>query len=431
MNLSFARGAVPLFSRAIVDQVVLSGANFIVGFVLIRFATDHDYGLFVLVQSALVLLVMMHNAYLIGPLSVLTPRLPEAERWPMLGSVKRQQRRLLRLVAPPLLVFPLVGYLTGLLSGLLAVVIAVGIIAGWAALRREFLRSVLLICSRPDRLLRADVVYVVCLLAGVGMAVSSGSQVVVGATFALVIAAWAGAAAAHRALAVDLGWREGGPVSIWPDIRRLGFWSLTGSTIYWFLGQSYSYILATRLDLTAVADVNATRLLLMPAIVMTIGLASLLGPTSATWYAEIGASRLVQRLLKFLLAVGILEAAYFAVVWMGRNWLLSTVLHRHIPDSDRLLLLWSGVAIIALVRDVLQCALIAMGHLKSLAWQVGISAAIAVVIMWYGIAWWGAAAVLIGQIVGELVNLAGIGLLLRKHVRSGAPQVLSSSVDCP
>jgi hypothetical protein len=46
-----------------------------------------------------------------------------------------------------------------------------------------------------------------------------------------------------------------------------------------------------------------------------------------------------------------------------------------------------------------------------------VSAAIAVVLMWYGLGWWGPPGVLIGMIVGELINLAGIILLLRSCMR--------------
>jgi hypothetical protein len=46
-----------------------------------------------------------------------------------------------------------------------------------------------------------------------------------------------------------------------------------------------------------------------------------------------------------------------------------------------------------------------------------VSAAVAVLLMWYGVGWWGAPAVLIGQIVGELINLAGIIFLLRRSMR--------------
>jgi O-antigen/teichoic acid export membrane protein len=417
MSRSFGRGAIPLFSAAIVDQVVLSGTNFVVGLLLIRYATDHDYALYVLVQSALLLVVTVHSSWLTGPLAILTPRLSPEERWSTIGSVKHAQRRFLGVLAVPLLLVPLLGYLTGLFSGLLAAVIAIGVLAGWASLRREYLRSVLLMYSRAHSLLGADSVYAVSLLVGVVLALLFGKPVVIGATLALVIASLAGAAAGHRALAITHGWKEEGVVTIWPGIRRLGFWSLLGASTYWFLGQSFNYVLASRIDLKAVADINAARLLLMPAIVLTAGVASLLTPSAATWYAEIGLQRLVRRLLMFLLAVGFLEVTYFACVWTSRDWLFVDVLHKNIQDRDHLLILWAGLAIIALFRDVLQCALIAMGRLKSLAWQVGISTAVALPLMWFGVAWWGVAAALIGQIVGEMINLAGIIYVLRKSMR--------------
>lgn len=417
MNLKFGRGALPLFSAAIVDQVVLSGANFLVGILLIRYATDHDYALYVLVLSGLLLASTLHNSWLTGPLAILTPRLGPDERWRTIGSVKQIQRRFLRLIALALLLWPLLGYFTGLLSGLLAVVIAIGILAGWASLRREYLRGVLLMYSRTQALLGADSVFAVSLLLGVLLALLLIKPVIIGATIALVIAAWAGAAAGHRSLAITPGWKEPGEVTIWPGIRSLGFWSLIGASTYWFLGQSFNYVLAARLDLKAVADINAARLLLMPALVLTAGVSSLLTPSAATWYAEIGLQGLVRRLLKFLLLVGILELGYFACVWSSRNWLFVDVLHKAIQDRERLLLLWAALALVALFRDVLQCALIATGQLKSLAWQVGISTAVAMPLMWFGVAWWGVAAALIGQIVGELINLAGIVWTLRKTMQ--------------
>ena len=199
-------------------------------------------------------------------------------------------------------------------SSSLAAVSALGFVAAWMAMRREFLRNVLLIYSRPNTLLSVDIVYALCLLAGVAAMIFIGKQVVIGATGALAVASWASSFAAHRYLARDPGWREECTVSIWRDIRRLGFWAVLGSTIWWFLGQSYSYMLATRLDLTAVANVNVARLLVAPMFVLTIGVGSLLAPTAATWYAEVGIRALTRRLLLFLLVVGLLEMAYFSIV---------------------------------------------------------------------------------------------------------------------
>jgi O-antigen/teichoic acid export membrane protein len=420
MNASLGRRVLP-YGFAVFDQVVLSLTNFLVGFMLIRYASDHDYALYVLVQSTLLLVVSVHNSYLTGPVAVLTPKMADEERWQTIGSVKRVQRRVLRTVAVPLVLLPLLGYMLGILDGLLASVMAAGIFAVWAGLRREYLRSVLMMYFRPHTLLSADAFYAVTLLVGVSAAIFIGKDIVVGATCALVIAGWVGAAAAHRSLAENSsGWHESSTVTIWPQIHSLGFWSLVGAAIWWVLGQSYSYFLATRLDLTAVADVNATRLLLMPAIAFAIGVGSLLTPTAAKWYTQIGIHRLVRRLLMFLLAVGLLEITYFFVIWLGRDWLVIGILHKHIHDLDRLLILWSAVALVGLCRDVLQSALVALGRYKSLAWQVGVSAAVAVVVMWYGLGRWGAPGVLVGMIVGELINVTGIILLLRKCMRDAS-----------
>jgi len=54
-----------------------------------------------------------------------------------------------------------------------------------------------------------------------------------------------------------------------------------------------------------------------------------------------------------------------------------------------------------------------------MAWLIGVSATLSLSIMWYGLDKWGPAAALIGQIVGELVNLAGLVVLLRMQIRAG------------
>lgn len=84
----------------------------------------------------------------------------------------------------------------------------------------------------------------------------------------------------------------------------------------------------------------------------------------------------------------------------------------------------------SVVRDVLQCSLIAMGQLKTLAWQVGISAVIALAVMWWGMPVWGAAAALIGQIIGEAVNLGGIIYALQRSLASNkGPLSLGTQVS--
>jgi O-antigen/teichoic acid export membrane protein len=405
---------VRLFGAAIADQIVLSAANFLVGFILIRFATDRDYALYVLIQSALLFVTAASSSWISAPLAVLAPRKPPQERRDMVGTVRHGQRWVLRRVALVALIIPPLAYLAGLVDSQLAIVLFGTVLAGWMSLRRDYVRGVLLIYSRPHKLLFADSLYAGALLIGIVFAVLVPRSTVEWVPPVLAAAAWLGTAVADASFAADPGWSRGeNAPAMWREMRSLGLWSLASAVIYWLFTQSYNYVLAARLDLKAVADVNAARLILMPTIVLTVGIGSFLPPTAAAWYAEVGYQRLIRRLIYILVPFVLLYLAYFAVVWYLRDWLIGTVLHKEIGDHDRLLMLWAGLALAGLVRDVVQSALFAVGRLKSLAWQLGVSAALGLALTAFGIPHWGAAAALIGQIVGEIVNLGGILAMLR------------------
>ena len=414
-------GAVRLFSTAIIDQIMLSGANFLVGFFLLRFTSDFDYGLYVLIQSTLLLLVSVQGSGITSPLAAVVPGKSPMEGHSMVGAVMSSQRRVLRWAAPVGIALVLVGFLFGRYDALMAEVLCCAVVAGWAALRRDFLRNVLLIYARPGQLLRADAVYVVVLLAGVLTAALGTATPIIWVAVTLAAAAWAGTIGAYRSVAKEPGWAGGDEARAWRELRVFGLWSAFGSLMYWLFGQSYSYLLATRLDLKAVSAVNEARLLLMPAFVLSIGMQSLLGPTAAKWNAMYGFRALVKRLLAILGIVGGLDLIYFIFVWIFRGWLIDDLFRKHIADRDQLLILWGTIAIVGLMRDVLLCALTAIAKFRWTASQTAYSAVVALVVMWFGISWWGAAGVLIGQIVGEVVNVVGIVWLMRKHDRSLAP----------
>src|SRR5258708_13112080 len=94
-------GLLRQFSTTVIDQVVLSGANFLVGLLLIRQTSDTDYGLFVLVQSAITLLMSGQMAWLSSPLAVLAPGKAPALRRLMWGAVHISHRRFFRPAPPP------------------------------------------------------------------------------------------------------------------------------------------------------------------------------------------------------------------------------------------------------------------------------------------------------------------------------------------
>lgn len=402
-----------LFSAALIDQVLLSGANFVVGILLIRKASASDYGMFVLVQSTVLLLLTAQSAWLTSPLAILAPKRTPELRAMMVGAVEAAQRRFLWRIALVAICIPALAYATGIWDGFSAAVVAAGVIAGWSALQRDYMRKVLLIYSRTNTLLGADAIYAVIFVGGTAIAVFAPKHAVIWAVIAMAVAAWFGEKAAYRALARNPGWIPGSATAFLRELRRLGIWAAVGALSYWLFSQSYNYILVSRLDLKAVADVNASRLLIMPAIVLIVGLDSLLVPKSAGWLASVGIGRLLKRLSIVLLGIAAIELGYLLLVWIFRDWLTREFLHKVIGDRDRLLLLWGCISLIGLLRTVIQSALIAMEPLKLMAGITGIGAIVSLALMWFAVNWWGPAGVLIGQIAGDTVVIIGFALLLR------------------
>ena len=405
------------FGAGVIDQVLLSGANFIAGFLMIRYTSDVDYGQFVLAQSAVLLLVSAQGAWLSGPLAAIVPSKPAATKRLMIGAVRASQSRFLRWVAVSLLAIAVTLYATGFLSASLALVSGTTILAGWATLQREYLRSVLIIYSRPHWMLRADTVYVVCLIAGIALAAYLRHSAGVCAIFALVISAWAGMLVSHRMLSSDPGWISGDARPFLQEMRALGVWATVGAVTYWLFAQSYNYVLATRLNLTAVASVNAARLVIVPVTVFSLGINNVLMPLAANWLTQFGLARMLRRLAVVALAIIALDLVYISLAWIYRDWIIGSLLHKTIADRDRLLVLWACVALIFLPREVLQAGLFALRRVKSMAWLIGLSAVVSLTLMWFGTARWGAAAVLIGQLAGECVNLVGLSWLVWIQVR--------------
>lgn len=406
------------FGAGVVDQVLLSGANFIAGFLMIRYTGDVNYGHFVIAQSTLLLIAAAQGAWVLAPLAVIAPTKAPPIRREMVGSIwSSQSKALVRLFVIGLPI-PLGGYLLRLWDLSSALTATGVVVAGWAALNREFLRNALLIYSRPRDMLRADIAYVAVLVVGIACtAFSTLPDRGVVAVGVLAIAAGAGAAACHRLFSRDPGWVRADPQPYWIELRRIGLWSTVGAMVYWVITQGYNYILASRLNLTAVADVNAARLVVMPVVVFTLGINNLLLPAAANWLVELGLRRLLQRLALLTVAVTVVDFGYFVPAWWCRRWLLHDVLHKSIVDQDRLLVLWGLIALIMLFREVLQATLYALKRIKSMTSLNCVAAVVALTMTFAGVSRWGAAGALIGQIAGECVNLVGLLLLLSWQVR--------------
>ncbi|HEY1051613.1 MAG TPA: hypothetical protein VGE39_17695 [Prosthecobacter sp.] len=396
-----------LFSSAVLSQALVSAASLLVGLVLIRQTSDLEYGYYVLVFNALLLLASLQNAFIGPPMVVRLTALDAAGRGDLVGGLHRGQRRLMSWAGPAAALLVALLWFAGLLDHRTGPLLLAAIATAWAVLNREYFRMVLMAAHRPAAVLRADLPYGALLVAGAVLATRTALPAAA-AVLALGVAAAAGGLLMYRALRQAEPWNPQGAPGILRQIAPLGLWSAGGAAVHWTFTQGYSYLAAGTLDVTAVAALAATRLLMMPLNLVSSGIGALMLPMASRWLRDHGAATVLRRLGLFALAMGGVALCYFGVMWLLRDWIFDHLLRKDFPQRDRLLLLWSGIFLLMVMRDQLIYLLLACERFRTLTMLSLASALVSLSASWWGMQQHGTAGALIGMLLGEALNIAGI-----------------------
>jgi O-antigen/teichoic acid export membrane protein len=417
-QVAFAR----LLSSAVFSQALLSAASFAVGLILIRNTTDVQYGYYILASSAILLLVSLQNAFFKPPLAIRLTRLDRLGRSDLVGGLYREQRRILPAAGGIGLIITLALWYAHVLDAVTGPLVLATIAAATAILHREYFRIVLLAHRRPHDVLRTDVFYVVLMVAGVLIAILTPVPAVT-AVFTLSLAAVASGVLMSRALYRYEPWNIQGTQGILGEIAPLAAWSTAGAAIHWTFSQGYMYLVAGTLDVAAVAAIAAVRLLMMPVNLLSTGIGSLMLPLASGWLHQHGARLLLRRLGMFALGLAAATLCYIAILWWLRDWIFAVVLKKQFVQRDALLILWSAIFLVIVIRDQLIYLLAAQGRFRVMTLLTLASAVISLTASYWGMLRFGVTGALAGMLVGELINTIGVGILSFRH----GPRAISTS----
>lgn len=425
-NLGRSTAFVKLFSSAIIMQGLLSATNLFVGLVLIRRTNDFEYGTFVLVSNALALLTLMQTAYIQPPMVNRMASADRTGRADLIGGLYREQRRALPLLALVLMVAAAIFWATGLIATRMAIVVFVAIAAVICTLYREFFRIVLLAYRRPFDVLKSDLFYVVILCAGVLLATLSPMPAAT-AVLTLTVAAAVAGIISSRVLWRHEAWNLAGAPGIFRTIAHVGGWSLAGAAIHWAFSQGYNYVVAATLDVTAVASIAATRLLMMPVNLVSSGIATMILPTASGWLQQHSPAKVLRRMVLFSAGLAGLSLCYFAVVWLLRDWIFVDILKKNFAHRDLLLLLWSAVFLVIVFRDQMVIFVVVRSRLRALSTLTLFSALTSLAVSYVAMLKIGIAGALCGVLTGEVLNLAGIIFISLRESEGPAPAVAAQT----
>lgn len=427
MSLSFPGARmVRTFGTGLTIQAILSVANFLAGLILLRRTSDLQYGYYILASNALLLLTSLQTSFIQPHIVTNLTRMGTDAQRDLVGGLMSANR----LWIPALCVAALLvtGALRALhwLDGEQTLLIAVSLLTAAILLGREFLRVTLFAYRRPLEVLRADMAYVVAFVAGVFAATLTAQPAAV-AVAAAGVAAFIGRVILRHGLWRHAAWNTGAAREPLRKIGALGGWAITGAGIHWLLIQGYGYLVAGILDIRQVAALAATRLTLAPVFVLSGGVSMLLFPMTSRWVHELGVGAAARRLTLLAAVLAGLALCYMGAMWVARDWIFAVVLRKQFTQRDVLLILWSAVFLVTLCRDQLATLPASRERFRDMTLLTGASALVWLVASYAAIQRMGAPGAIIGILIGELVNVAGIIVMILRETRQSV--LASSALD--
>jgi O-antigen/teichoic acid export membrane protein len=413
------------FANAVFAQALLSAGSLIVSLILLRHGTASQYGYYVLVLNALLLLTSVQTTFVSPALVQELTRLESAERASFIGGLYRGQSRVLPPIA--LICVGIVGTLWYLqaLDTTMALLLLVAVGAGWAMLYREFFRMVLNSYRLSGAVLRGDILYVATLVCGAIIGVLTPIPAVVTVGFSC-LAALGGGLLLARMLWKHEAWNLQGAPGVWRQIAKVGAWTAAGGIIHWSFSQGYNYLIVGTLDVTAVAASAATRMLMMPVNLLSTGIGSIMLPTASAWMLAHGSGNTLRRLS--LAAVVIAGAAllYLTILWLTKDFIFAQVLHKDFAQRDLLLVLWSMASLMMVVRDQVIYFMLARARYRSLTMLTLACAIVSLTVSYFMMLRIGVAGAPVGVLTGEICNVAGLVAMSLLEVQREEPQQATS-----
>jgi len=271
--MSFSKKFLSTSFISVIDQGMLSGLNLLIGMMLWRLIEKSDYGLYSLLYAVGLLAGLVIDSWIAGPLATVANVVHESARRILLRRYwYRQIFCTLWMGGVSFLVAefsPLFSSDVSSVNGLMGLIFALYVIGNGF---REYGRTVGFIQSDLHTVFRQDIVYVLAVVAGLALLILY-QHVEVIYVFAVLAGSSFLSALFGRERLRDRTATTSSEIDK-EDMELIaqhqatitghGRWAVVGVIVGWLTNYSYLYLAKLWMNSEAVADLNASRLLLMP-----------------------------------------------------------------------------------------------------------------------------------------------------------------------
>lgn len=397
-----------ILASSVVVQAMLSLANFAAGLLMLRYTSAADYGMYVLIGSALLAVSGAQAALICTPLAITAPTLTKDAQAALIHTLLLKQ---FKIWLPLALVFG-IGILLAVFLKKVAIMMALAMLAGvvstLALLFRDYLRQIVFIKALSHWLLLIDGLFIAVQLSVIAVVVFYINLPLPWAVAALGMAGLLSAGLAYRVIGARHGWSTQDYPQALTQSWQLGRWTLTGSLITWLHTQGFYYLLAAILSVSAVAQVAAARMLLMPVNLMLGGINGQLLPIAAKWYQNEGQRSLVKKLSAITAGIVTLALVYFGFLVLFKEFIIVTVLKQSVAALQTIIASWALVFLLVIFRQMAMMVLLVQKKVAIITYLSLLSTPVSLLCAWWAISHFGPMASVWGILAGELIDLCGI-----------------------
>ena len=361
----FYRGGI-----AALDQGMLSMINLGVQILLIKTVIKSEYGYYSIALSVIMYLMSFQNSVVNTPITVSIAGKTKEAKDKYISAIFSGQIIALIVVglAGLLIVFILFNIGMSIEKSLIASSLCIG---SFGILNREFLRSYFFAEEEPIKVLKLDFYYGV-IYAGLILI----TYLLIGINVPLIIF-FMGLASGFDSLIINkrlkFNFNLQNIKESYLENWQISKWSLIGITVTQLQGYSYLYVIGGLLGSNAVADVSASRLLLLPVGLITNGWGNVIRPYGAKLREQNQLKRFFKNLIFAGISFPILILIVSIVLYFSSGILLKMVFTKDYQTVFDYLFYWAVLSSVGFLRANASYGLQVVKKFKSLALFNGVT----------------------------------------------------------
>lgn len=395
-----------------VDQVLISGVNFLVGVLLVRALGVQAFGVYSLVMIGVYFLAGIQLAGILGPMMSLYDQRADVSQSNYLATMLVHQLLFSALTICVLLILWLVLVLLGVATPIdMGLAAALLVSSQFQDLSRRFFY----VTERSARAFVGDLIAYGLRLMMIA-ALAFGDLL----TLNLVWATMIGTCAAGFLLIVPemltLDWSREALSAVTRAHRKIAGWMVGNAILTWFSENGYVLItIAVTVGAEQLGALRAIQNLILVVNLLLLALENVV-PSSASKHLQAGGADALLRYLTRVSFAGVAGIAAFSVLMMMfADPILFLVYQRTFPDQLAIIAISGALYAVGHVMAILFSGLRALGLMQAAFWSQVLIYAVAMPIAWYVSSIWGVVGALSMLLVIRLALTTQLALLVRRR----------------